>query len=137
MPKFSEAEKTFDSSIDAQLSLSQVVKETIFPLLQKMKAVSNDPLQVNSLINILETNLHHMVQTYGNVTNLAAVYQRLTPVEILVSSMIRQRLSTQAIAAALGISVGTVGIHRKHIRKKLGVQGKAINLQTYLQTLAE
>jgi DNA-binding CsgD family transcriptional regulator len=137
MSTFVETEKSLDISTDAQIALSQEVEETIKPLLQKLKEVSNDPLQVIYLINILETSLHHLVQVYGNATNLAAAYQRLAPVETLVSSMIRQGLSTQAIATALHISAGTVSVHRKHIRKKLGVQGKAINLQTYLRMLAE
>jgi DNA-binding CsgD family transcriptional regulator len=54
-----------------------------------------------------------------------------------VASMVRQGLSTKVIAKTLNISPGTVSIHRKHIRKKLGLNEKADNLHSYLLSLIE
>jgi DNA-binding CsgD family transcriptional regulator len=54
-----------------------------------------------------------------------------------VASLVRQGLSTKIIAMTLNIAPGTVSIHRKHIRKKLGLDGKAANLQSYLMSLTE
>ena len=121
----------------AQSALSQEVAATVTPILEKLKAANDDPLQTGRLIGILEANLQHLMQTYGSSTSLAAVYMQLTPVETLVASMVRQGLSSNDIAATLNIASGTVSIHRKHIRKKLGLHGKSTNLQSYLLALTE
>lgn len=131
-------DKNHEISSDAQIALSKEVESTVMPILQKLKDIRLDGLNdTRQLIKILETNLQHIVNNYGHPNNLAAIYQRLTPVEILVASMVRQGLSTHIIAEALHISAGTVSIHRKHIRKKLGLQNKATNLQSYLHSLVE
>ncbi len=121
---------------DAQGTLSREVEGTVMPFLKKLKGASTDNNQIR-LINILETNLQHLVKFYGRDTSLSAVYQKLTPAEIQVASMVRQGLSTKIIATTLNLSTGTIGIHRKHIRKKLELDSKAINLYSYLTALIE
>ena len=110
---------------EAKVSLTYEVEATVLPLLQKMKEARPDSEQSDHLINILESNLQHLVKAYGHSVNLTAAYQRLSPVEALVASMIRQGQSTKTIATALDIAPGTVSIHRKHIRKKLGLDNQA------------
>jgi DNA-binding CsgD family transcriptional regulator len=123
---------------EARVAFSQEVKTTVIPLLQKLKEVSTkNPNETFQLINALESNLQHAVDVYGYGNNLTATYRHLTPVETLVASMIRQGLSTLLIAESLHISPGTVSIHRKHIRKKLGLQRMSANLQSHLQSLTE
>jgi FixJ family two-component response regulator len=122
---------------NVQIAFSQEVETTVMPLLQKMKETSADPLRTKQLIDILEKNIQHLVRDYGCDNSLVAAYQRLTPVEILVASLIRQGLATKVMATVLHISPGTVSIHRKHIRKKLGLQGSVTNLHSYLKSLAE
>jgi len=56
----------------------------------------------------------------------------LTPREMKIAEMIRDGQSTDAIAAALGISFMTVKSHRKRIRRKLGIQAQHVHFQTYL-----
>lgn len=121
---------------EAQCALSQEVEATLIPLLEKLKQTSTDPTQTSLLIDILESNIQHLVKSYGSSVNLVAAYQRLSPVETLVASLVRQGLPTKDIATALSISPGTVSIHRKHIRKKLCLGYKGINLQSYLQSLS-
>jgi DNA-binding CsgD family transcriptional regulator len=116
--------------------LSQELETLILPLLEKLKGAKSNPLQAARLIGLLESNLRHLVKAYGNVGSLAAVYQRLTPVERLVASMVRQGLPTKDIATALAVSPGTVSIHRKHVRKKLGLGGTITNLHSYLLSLS-
>ena len=122
---------------DAQLALTYEVEATVLPLLKKLKSASNGRHQTMRLIKILETNLLQLVKSYGRGANLATAYQKLTPVETQVAAMIRQGHSTKVIAAALSIANGTVSIHRKHIRRKLGLNGKSDNLYSYLQGLIE
>lgn len=123
-------------SPDAQYALSLEVETTLLPILEKLKQSTTDPVQTARLVTILESNLQHLVKTYGNSMSLAATYQRLSPVEALVASLVRQGLATKDIATALSIAPGTVNIHRKHIRKKLQLDYKGINLRSYLQSLS-
>lgn len=121
---------------DAQGTLAREMAGTVLPFLKRLKKISNDKNQ-SRLLEVLEDNLQQLVQFYGRDTRLSSVYQKLTPAEIQVASMVRQGLSTKVIATTLRLSVGTVGIHRKHIRKKLDLDSKAINLYSYLVSLTE
>lgn len=121
---------------DAQNALAREMEGTVLPFLKKLKKTNADRHQTR-LIEILERNLQHLVKCYGHAANLPTAYQRLTPVEAQVASMVRQGLPTKLIAATLNLSPGTIDIHRKHIRKKLGLAGKTANLQRYLMSLAE
>ena len=129
--------KDRDGLAEAKVSLSYEVEATVLPLLQRIKEARPDSEQSDHLISILESNLQHLVKAYGHSVNLTAAYQRLSPVEALVASMIRQGQPTKTIATALDIAPGTVSIHRKHIRKKLGLDNQATNLESYLKSLEE
>lgn len=122
---------------EAQMAFSNEVEATVLPLLKKLKAESTGRYQSIRLIKILEENLQQLVKCYGRASHFAAINQKLTPLETQVATMIRQGQSTKVIAAALNIAPGTVSIHRKHIRKKLGLDSKKDNLQGYLQSLIE
>jgi DNA-binding CsgD family transcriptional regulator len=122
---------------NTKMMLSGEVENTIMPFLKKLKGASTGRLQTTRLIDILEANLKQMVKVYGNAANLPSAYQQLTPAQIQVASMVRQGLSTKAIAVTLNSSPETVNIHRKHIRKKLGLDNKASSLRSYLLSLTE
>ncbi len=122
---------------EAQVLLSRELETTVFPILDKLKKTCVGQFQPTHLIGIVEANLLNIVKTYGRSGNLAAAYQKLTPIEKQVASMVRQGLSTKMIAAALNISPGTVSSHRKHIRKKLDLDGKGANLSNYLASLSD
>lgn len=132
-----EITKASEISINAHYTLAQEVETTLMPVLEKLKQSSHNPERISRLLMILESNLQHLVQAYGSPASLNTTYWRLSPVEKLVASLVRQGLSSKEIAEALAIAPGTVSIHRKHIRKKLGLDYKHLNLQHYLQTLAE
>jgi PAS domain S-box-containing protein len=129
--KYRETDKS-----EARNLLSSEIESSIMPFLKRLKKAAGNQKQTG-LIDIIETNLHHLVKCYGRAVTLPAVYQQLTPVEIQVASLIRQKLPTKHIAATLNISPGTVSIHRKHIRKKLKLNGKPRNLHSYLLSLEE
>lgn len=121
---------------EAQNVLSREVEGTVLPFLKRLKIMNSDKNQIR-LINILENNLQQLVKFYGRDATLSSVYQKLTPSEIQVASMVKQGLPTKLIASTLNLSIGTIGIHRKHIRKKLGLDSKDINLYSYLNSLIE
>lgn len=122
---------------DNQLVFASEIKVAILPVLKMLKETVTDNLQALRLVTILEIHLKQLAKSYGHISSLNHIYQQLTPVESQVVALISQGLSSQEIAGILKISSGTVSIHRKHIRKKLGLDNKSTNLQSYLQSLAE
>jgi PAS domain S-box-containing protein len=119
-----------------QIAFSDEIEATILPLIKKMKTASAGRLQTIRLTNILETNLQQLVKSYGHAVNLTAAYKKLTPMERQVAAMIRQGIPSKVIAATLNVTTATINVHRKHIRKKLGI-GSASNLYSHLQSLIE
>lgn len=121
---------------DAQISLSNEIEMIIMPLLLKLKGLAGEQAQSLRLVNMLEDNLKSLMKSYGCAKHLDAAYQKLTPLERRVAAMVKSGKPTKVIAAMLNIAEGTVSIHRKHIRKKLGLDVKE-NLQGYLQSLTD
>ena len=119
---------------DAQHQLSDKLRETVTPFLDKLKHSGLAQNQVQ-LLKIIEANLQELTTVDKSADKLSAVYRQLTPVEIQVASMVRQGLSTKTIAVTLSLSPETISVHRKHIRKKLGLDNNAMNLRSYLSEL--
>lgn len=129
--KHREKDKT-----EAQISLSNEVESIVMPLLVKLKGASKNRQQSLRMIGIIEDNLKNLMKSYGRANHIDAAYQKLTRIETQVAAMVKLGQPTKVIATTLNITVGTVNIHRKHIRKKLGLDNKE-NLQGYLQSLAD
>lgn len=121
-------------SSEAKHLLILELKQEVMPFLQKLKNSSRDPKHMR-LLSTLEANLQHLISSYGSAKSLSSAYKNLTPKEIQVASMVREGASTKAIAATLSLSPETISIHRKNIRKKLGLESKANNLRSYLVTI--
>jgi DNA-binding CsgD family transcriptional regulator len=121
-------------SSDAKNLLILELKQEVTPFLQRLKNSSRDPKHIR-LLSTLEANLQRLISSYGYPTSLSSAYKNLTPKEVLVASMVREGASTKAIAATLSLSPETISIHRKNIRKKLGLESKANNLRSYLVTI--
>jgi PAS domain S-box-containing protein len=121
----------------SQISFADEVDATVLPFIKKLKAAGGDRLQTLRLTNILEANIQQLMNSYGQNANLAAAYKKLTRVETQVASMIRQGMPTKVIAAALNVTTATINVHRKHIRKKLGLENVKINLYTHMQSLTD
>lgn len=120
-------------ALQAKEVMGQEVSQEVIPFLHQLKRGSHNDKQ-NALIEILETNLQKISASYGGKNSISRLFQELTPREIQIVSMIRQGLPTKYIAATLSLSEATINIHRKNIRKKLGVDNKSINLCTYLMS---
>ena len=69
------------------------------------------------------------------IRQLSSKYLGLTPTEIRVAALIKNGKTTKEISELLYLSEYTVIFHRDNIRGKLGLKGKKINLQSYLQSL--
>jgi PAS domain S-box-containing protein len=122
---------------EAKTALLQEAEATIFPFLKKLKAASTGRRQATRLIDVIESNLMTLVASYGHAETLSSAFRQMTPTQAQVASLIRQGLPTKLIASTMNIAPGTISVHRKQIRKKLGLDNKADNLQIYLKSLPE
>jgi PAS domain S-box-containing protein len=61
----------------------------------------------------------------------------LTPKEIKVAALVRQGRSTKEIIEILGIGSASITVHRKNIRRKLGLSDRRINLESHLAGLEQ
>ena len=118
----------------AQNELVHEMSQEVAPFLLKIKKSVWDRKQAR-LLDVLENNLQHLASQYGNTDISPFLFWQLTPVETQVASMIKQALSAKDIATTLSLSPETINVHRKHIRKKLGLSSKATNLRSHLTSL--
>lgn len=84
-----------------------------------------------SYVTLLRRSLQELTSPF--LTQIARDHVQLTPVEIAISTMIRNGLSTKEIAQLRCISPATVRRHRENVRRKLGLRNRKANLATYLQ----
>jgi PAS domain S-box-containing protein len=108
------------------------VKEFVLPYLDKLKDLDLDDRQ-QAYLSIVESNLNDITSAFSR--RLSLEYYDLTPSERKTANFIRQGKKTKDIAALLGISRRTVEAYRLNIRKKMRLQNKKVNLETYLASL--
>ena len=90
------------------------------------------PIIQRKYVDMLRTNLEEITSPFIN--HLSRKFLSLTPTEIKICNMIRNGLRTKEIAQIQGVSDATINRHREHIRQKLEIINKEINLTTYLQS---
>ena len=108
------------------------VKDLLLPYLKRLQKSRLKSNQI-TLVGILESNIKEIISTFA--TKLSSSVLGLTPTEIQVASLIREGKSTKEIAALLNTSENTVRSHRFHIRRKLGLINKKVNMRSYLKSL--
>lgn len=108
------------------------IKDLVLPYIDRLKAGRLGPREL-SFVKTIETNLADITSSF--LHTLSSKYIHLTPKEIQVANLIREGKTTKEIADLIGVCEGAVSLHRDHIRKKLGLNKKKINLNTYLSTL--
>ena len=108
------------------------VKGLVLPYIQKMyKARLNE--QQKTFLQIIETNIEEVISPFYK--KLSLKNYNLTPAELKISNLIKNGSTTKQIAKILNISSKTVDTHRKHIRRKIGIENKKINLRSHLLNL--
>lgn len=108
------------------------LKSLVLPYLDRAKKTRVDK-KSHVYLNILETNLLNILSPFTH--SLSSRHISLTPREIQVASLVKEGKTSKEIADIIGICTGAVSLHRNHIRKKLGLKHKKINLTTYLDSL--
>ena len=123
-----EDKKDFEENILAN------VKELVLPYVEKLKnsRLHSDEM---TLVGILESNMKEIFSPF--VTKLSSRFLSLTPTEIKVASLIKDGKTSKEIAALLLASENTIRSHRFHIRSKLDLKNRKINLRSYLRSIQD
>jgi FixJ family two-component response regulator len=105
----------------------------ILPIIEKLRrdeALKMYESQLEILLGYIEE-----LTSYSNANG--QLKSILSSSEWKVLSMIRNEMTSEAIAAKLHVSLETVKTHRKNIRKKLNISGTKSDLVTYFQSMEE
>jgi len=108
------------------------VKELVLPYVGKLKATPLNETQ-SILVDIIDMHLSEITSPF--LMKLTSTYLGFTPKEIQVASLIRDAKKTKEIAAIMNVSKSAIDLHRNHIRNKLGLNNKKVNLRSYLSSL--
>ncbi len=108
------------------------VKGLVLPYIEKLKQGRIGKRDM-SFVNILESNLTNIMSSFTH--RLSSRHLNLTPKELQVANLVKEGRTTKEIAEMMGICAGAVSLHRNHVRSKLGINNKKINLQSYLGSL--
>ncbi len=108
------------------------VKSMVLPYVKKIKMTALDTTQMNYM-EILEAHLNEITSSFRY--KLTSQSLNLTPREVQVALLIKDGRTTKEIAELMNVCPGAVALHRNHIRKKLGLNHKNINLASHLSLL--
>ncbi len=107
------------------------MQQLILPYLQKARSRVSAS-EGKTLLEIAESNLNLLAADLLRM--LPAGSTGLTPTEVRVADLVRHGKSNKEIAELLAVSSNAVSFHRKNIRRKLGLKGEKVNLQSFLRS---
>ncbi len=113
-------------------SVAANIQKVIMPIVFELELEVTG--RQRSYVTLLRRSLQEITSPF--LSQIARDHVQLTPVEIAISTMIRNGLSTKEIAQLRCISPATVRRHRENIRRKLSLKNRKANLATYLQASA-
>jgi DNA-binding NarL/FixJ family response regulator len=111
-------------------NIANNIEKNIMPIIAEMKISKT---KCPELIRQLELSITNINSSFYK--RLAKFNMNLSPTEVKVCQMIKSGYQGKEIAEMLGLSFATVETHKKNIRKKLDLTGKAVNLKVYLNDL--
>ena len=117
---------------DIEKSMDKNIKTLVIPFLEQLNYSSLDENQKN-ILNIIDTNIYEIIKPF--TTRLSNKLTYLSPIEVRIAKMVKDGKTAKDIAEILLISEYTVKEHNAHIRKKLGLKRKSINLKSYLRSI--
>lgn len=86
-------------------------------------------------VDLLDSSLKEIASPLAN--RLQNSYSSLSPGEIEICNMIRNGLASKEIAEFRGVSVQTISMQRKRIRRKLGIAHQAVSLPALLNSITD
>lgn len=108
------------------------VKELVLPYVVKLKATGLNTEQLTYL-EIIETTIQNVFSSF--LQKVTSKQYHFTPKEIQVATLIREGKTTKHIADIMKVTRSAIGLHRHHIRNKLGLGKAKVNLRSYLLSM--
>ena len=105
------------------------VQHILLPLVKKIKLKGES----QKYLKLLQQALDQMTSSFGRELSRPAF--GLTTREMEICHMIKSGLSGKEMAGLLNLSFNTIEMHRKNIRRKLGLSRQKINLTSFLQQM--
>ena len=102
---------------DSKANAAASIQKRILPIVRELYKKSKTDQK--ELISFLEKDLEELTESFGVGAERKMI--KLSRKETVICEMIRKGLSNKEVAKALKVSPLTVGTHRNHIRKKLGL----------------
>lgn len=121
-----------EDKMELEENLMQNVRELVLPYLKKIREGRLDEQQ-ETYASILESNLNEIISPFAR--KLSSKYLNLTPAEIQLANLVKEGKTTKEVANLLHLSTKTIEVHRKNLRRKLGIKNKKTNLRTHLMSL--
>ena len=115
---------------DINRNIQANVEKILMPILHALSMEVPD--HQKKYVELLKNNLDEITSPFIN--RLSRKFYSLTPTEIKICKFISNGMRTKEIAQVQGVSTATINRHREHIRRKLDIANKDINLATYLQS---
>jgi DNA-binding CsgD family transcriptional regulator len=115
---------------ELQARIAHNLAITVQPLIGHLQSLDLTEAQ-RRLVETLDFNIKHIASYFG--TTVSDNDARLSPREIQICQMIRSGQNSREIAQRLGVTYQTVIVHRKNIRKKLGLNRNKGNLASYIR----
>lgn len=123
--------KIEQDKIDVEQQILTNVAVLVTPYLETLQKQRLDGNQA-SIVNILAANIQEITSSFSHSVSLD--HGKLTPKEMQIANLVKHGTSTKEIAEMMNLAPGTISIHRKNIRKKLGISRQKVNLQSYLSS---
>ena len=108
------------------------VKELVLPYIEKLKYTGLNIEQL-TYVEIVETTVKNVFSSF--LQKITSKQYHFTPKEIQVATLIREGKTTKQIADIMKVTRSAIGLHRHHIRNKLGLGKAKVNLRSYLLSL--
>jgi DNA-binding CsgD family transcriptional regulator/PAS domain-containing protein len=112
-------------------ALNTKVKDLLLPYLEHLKQTQLKPEQAE-FVELIETNLKNFYDPA--YARLSSPTYKLSPTELKVAQLVRDGKTNKEIARLLHLSKSTILTHRHHIRAKLGIKNKKVNLRSLLNS---
>ena len=114
--------------------LATNLKKLVVPYLE-MVGPANLAQDQQSNIQKALANLSNIISPASG--RISSLFKNLSPRELEVALLVKEGKSTLEISEQLCISDSAVAVHRKNIRRKLGIKGKKVNLRMFLQQVED
>ena len=108
----------------------QRTRTLIVPIIEKLQRERNpEKYRVE-----LELLLNYVENLTADLASDLKIASALSATELRIASLIKNGISSEAIARHENVSIFTVKTHRKNIRRKLKLKNSGVNLRAYLES---